>query len=67
MDAEGCVHILRGLISFHKRMQLVQVMPLGEGEMCQQEGFCPERSKQDLYLEAMEFALAQVEKLCNEA
>lgn len=66
MDAKGCATILRGLISFHKRMELVQIMPLGEGKVCQQEGACPEQVKRDLYLEAIEFALAQVEKLCDE-
>ena len=63
MDAEGCAHILRGLISYHERMQAVKVMPMGDGKVCQQNELCPERAKQDLYMDAIKFALATVEAL----
>lgn len=56
--AQGYIHIIRGLISYHERMKLCSLSPTPE---CKANG-CPEEPKNDIYLDALRYALALMEQ-----
>ena len=57
----GYIHIIRGLISYHERMKLCSLSPTPESK----ENRCPEESKNDIYLDALRYALYLMEREQN--